>query len=190
MYLNPSFVAAAVLCLAPGTLGRDRLGLRGRKPAMVQKREEEVKARAFSDINLRATSSSNSNSDKSSYRYYNNQTARVFLPLYILDPPGIDGTHVLAFFVESLPDVPFSLGEVYSGLIPIDYSNTSEALFFFFQPTVGEPVNEVTIWLNGGPGCSSLEGFFQENGLYTWQPGTYQPVLNPYSWVNLTNMLW
>ena len=42
----------------------------------------------------------------------------------------------------------------------------------------------------GGPGCSSLEGFLQENGRWTWQSGTYLPVENPYSWVNLTNMLW
>jgi carboxypeptidase D len=55
---------------------------------------------------------------------------------------------VIAFFVESLPDVPFDLGEIYSGLIPIDYANTSEALFFVFQPKLGEPVDEITIWLN------------------------------------------
>jgi carboxypeptidase D len=51
-------------------------------------------------------------------------------------------------------------------------------------------VEEVTIWLNGGPGCSSLIGFFQENGPFTWQPGTLAPVQNPYAWSNLTNMLW
>ncbi|KAG9963863.1 serine carboxypeptidase, partial [Aureobasidium melanogenum] len=94
------------------------------------------------------------------------------------------------FFVESLPDVPFDLGEIYSGLVPVDYANTSEALFFVFQPKLGEPVDEITIWLNGGPGCSSLEGFLQENGRFTWLPGTYAPTENPYSWVNLTNMLW
>lgn len=27
-------------------------------------------------------------------------------------------------------------------------------------------------------------------GPFLWQPGTYQPVQNPYSWTNLTNMLW
>lgn len=94
------------------------------------------------------------------------------------------------FFVSSLPDINFDLGELYSGLMPIDYSNTSEALFFVFQPTIGEPVDEVTIWLNGGPGCSSLESFLQEVGRYTWQPGTAVPVENEYSWVNLTNVLW
>jgi hypothetical protein len=30
--------------------------------------------------------------------------------------------------------------------------NASRALFFVWQPTVGKPVDEVTIWLNGGPG--------------------------------------
>lgn len=69
-------------------------------------------------------------------------------------------------------------------------NDTSRTLFFVFAPTIGEPVDEVTIWLNGGPGCSSLEGFFQENGPYVWLPGTVAPARNPYSWVNLTNMLW
>lgn len=84
----------------------------------------------------------------------------------------------------------FDIGEMYSGLIPIDPKNTSRALFFVFQPTIGEPVDEITIWLNGGPGCSSLEGFFQENGRFIWPTGAFAPVENPYSWVNLTNMLW
>ncbi|KAG0650120.1 Serine-type carboxypeptidase F [Hyphodiscus hymeniophilus] len=57
-------------------------------------------------------------------------------------------------------------------------------------PTVGAPVDEITIWLNGGPGCSSLEGFFQENGRFIWNWGMYNPEINQYSWVNLTNVLW
>lgn len=44
--------------------------------------------------------------------------------------------------------------------------------------------------LNGGPGCSSLSGFLTENGPFTWEAGTLAPVQNPYSWTNLTNMLW
>ncbi|KAH8423180.1 putative pheromone processing carboxypeptidase (Sxa2) [Aspergillus melleus] len=92
--------------------------------------------------------------------------------------------------VESLPDVPFDIGEMYSGSVPIEKGNSSKSLFFIFQPKLGEPVDEITIWVNGGPGCSSLEGFFQENGRFLWQPGTFAPVENPYSWVNLTNVLW
>lgn len=92
--------------------------------------------------------------------------------------------------MDSLPDVPFDLGEMYSGLVPIDKHNESRALFFVFQPTINEPVDEVTIWLNGGPGCSSMESFLQETGQFLWQPGTFAPVENPYAWVNLTNVLW
>ncbi|KAJ5693178.1 hypothetical protein N7462_002601 [Penicillium macrosclerotiorum] len=94
------------------------------------------------------------------------------------------------YVVNHMPDVPFDVGEMYSGLVPIDADDKSRELFFIFQPTIGKEVDEVTIWLNGGPGCSSMEGFFQENGRFVWQPGTYAPVENPYSWVNLTNMLW
>ena len=81
--------------------------------------------------------------------------------------------------ITSLPDVNFDIGEMYSGLIPIDEKNASRALFFMFNPTIGNPVDEITIWLNGGPGCSSLEGFFQENGKFLWQPGTFAPAQNP-----------
>lgn len=41
---------------------------------------------------------------------------------------------------------------MYAGLMPIDMKNKSRGLYFVFEPTVGEPVDEVTIWLNGGPG--------------------------------------
>ena len=93
--------------------------------------------------------------------------------------------------MESLPDVPQSfMTEMYSGLIPIYENEPDRALFFVFQPRIGDPVDEVTIWMNGGPGCSSLEGFLQENGYIRWTWGQYNPTINPYSWVNLTNMLW
>ena len=109
-------------------------------------------------------------SDTSSFRFLNSKTS--------------------SFQVESLPDVPFNIGEMYSGLMPIKSGDKSRELFFVFQPTVGEPVDELVIWMNGGPGCSSLEGFFQENGLFLWHAGDDTPTENPYSWVKETNMLW
>lgn len=82
----------------------------------------------------------------------------------------------------------FDIGESYAGLLPISSaSNETRELYFWFFPS-SNPLasNEITIWLNGGPGCSSLEGLLQENGPFLWQYGTFAPVKNPYTWVNLT----
>jgi hypothetical protein len=42
--------------------------------------------------------------------------------------------------------------EMYSGVIPLNMSDDSRGMFFIFQPRVGPPVDEITIWFNGGPG--------------------------------------
>ncbi|KAH0547545.1 hypothetical protein FGG08_000270 [Glutinoglossum americanum] len=93
---------------------------------------------------------------------------------------------------KKIPDVDFDVGESYAGLMPISSDpHESRKLFFWFFPTsdtLGK--DEITIWLNGGPGCSSFEGLLQENGPFLWQPGTFKPVKNPWSWTNLTNMIW
>ncbi|KAL9023132.1 MAG: hypothetical protein Q9196_007372, partial [Gyalolechia fulgens] len=94
----------------------------------------------------------------------------------------VDGT--------AIPDVDFDIGESYAGLLPISSApNETRQLFFWFFPSANpEASDELTIWFNGGPGCSSLSGLLYENGPFTWQPGTFRPTANPYTWVNLTNM--
>ncbi|KAK2773067.1 hypothetical protein FQN53_004295 [Emmonsiellopsis sp. PD_33] len=92
----------------------------------------------------------------------------------------------------NIPDVPFDIGEAYAGLLPISSEADETAkLYFFFMPSQNPlAADEITIWLNGGPGCSSLEGLFQENGPFIHQYGTFAPVRNQWSWTNLTNMVW
>ncbi len=92
----------------------------------------------------------------------------------------------------AIPDVDFDVGQSYAGLLPISQkSNETSQLYFWYFPSQNPLADdEITIWLNGGPGCSSLGGLLQENGPFLWQPGTFKPVRNPYSWVNLTNMVW
>lgn len=96
---------------------------------------------------------------------------------------AVDGT--------ALPFVDFNVGESYAGLLPIsDEADVSELFFWFYPSNNPNSTDEVLIWLNGGPGCSSLEGILQENGPALWQYGTYRPVENPYTWINLTNVVW
>ncbi|KPM40745.1 Carboxypeptidase cpdS [Neonectria ditissima] len=92
-----------------------------------------------------------------------------------------------------IPDVPFDIGESYAGLLPISESPDEERqLYFWFFPSTNphDAGDEVVIWLNGGPGCSSLSGLLTENGPFLWQQGTLAPVPNSYSWTNLTNVIW
>jgi len=63
---------------------------------------------------------------------------------------------------SAIPDVDFDIGESYAGLMPIsNATNASELYFWFFPSSNPAASNEIVIWLNGGPGCSSLEGFLQ-----------------------------
>ncbi|KAL8821330.1 MAG: hypothetical protein Q9191_007327, partial [Dirinaria sp. TL-2023a] len=93
---------------------------------------------------------------------------------------------------SGIPDVDFDIGESYAGLLPISSSlnETRELYFWFFPSSNPAASDEITIWLNGGPGCSSLEGLLQENGPFLWQYGTFKPFRNEWTWVNLTNMVW
>lgn len=79
---------------------------------------------------------------------------------------------------SALPEVDFDVGESYAGLLPISSNaNDSRQLYFWYFPSSNPKASdEITIWLNGGPGDSSLEGLLQENGPFIWQFGTWRPV--------------
>ncbi|EXJ80160.1 hypothetical protein A1O1_08302 [Capronia coronata CBS 617.96] len=103
-----------------------------------------------------------------------------------------DNTEKFVVNGSAIPDVDFDIGESYAGLLPIsDDPNETRKLYFWFFPSSNPAASdEVTIWLNGGPGCSSLSGLLTENGPFLWQAGTLAPTPNTYSWSNLTNMVY
>ncbi|KAL4245091.1 Carboxypeptidase [Abortiporus biennis] len=98
------------------------------------------------------------------------------------------------FFVDGtkIPLVNFDAGPSYSGLMPISSKkNETSKLFFWFWPTTNASnARDLLFWTNGGPGCSSLEGFLQENGPISWSWGQAEPTPNQFSWTSLANVLW
>ncbi|VDK68119.1 unnamed protein product, partial [Cylicostephanus goldi] len=46
------------------------------------------------------------------------------------------------------------------------------------------------LWLNGGPGSSSLEGLFFENGPFRIGKDGFTVTSNPYSWNKFANVLY
>ena len=91
----------------------------------------------------------------------------------------------------ALPEVDFDIGASYAGLLPISTEpNSSELFFWYFPWQDSQSSDEIIVFLNGGPGCSSLYGLLQENGPISWIPGTAAPVRNPWTWTNLTDVVW
>ncbi|XP_044494658.1 serine carboxypeptidase-like 45 [Mangifera indica] len=77
----------------------------------------------------------------------------------------------------------------YSGYVTVD-EKKQRALFYYFAEAEMDPASKpLVIWLNGGPGCSSLGvGAFSENGPF--RPSGEVLVGNEYSWNREANMLY
>ncbi|XP_036177442.1 lysosomal protective protein [Myotis myotis] len=67
----------------------------------------------------------------------------------------------------------------------------SKHLHYWFVESQKDPKSSpVVLWLNGGPGCSSLDGFLTEHGPFLVQPDGVTLEYNPYSWNLIANVLY
>ena len=79
-----------------------------------------------------------------------------------------------------------------SGSVGVDGGNL---FYLMFDSRTSPSTDPLLIWLNGGPGCSSLIGAFTENGPYNVKfNSTGIPMLslekNNYSWNQNANLLY
>lgn len=80
--------------------------------------------------------------------------------------------------------------KMYSGYLSIK-ETSSKKLHYVFLESQNDPVNDpVVLWLNGGPGCSSLLGLGDENGPTYFEENTTNLKSNDYSWNKLANMIY
>ncbi|KKK18917.1 hypothetical protein P175DRAFT_0436025 [Aspergillus ochraceoroseus IBT 24754] len=76
----------------------------------------------------------------------------------------------------------------YSGYLSV--GDNMNMWFWFFEARNNPQQAPLAAWFNGGPGCSSMIGLFQENGPCHFINGQDTPSLNEYSWNNYANMLY
>jgi len=88
-----------------------------------------------------------------------------------------------------LPNVTFSLPPQYSGRLPVAHGSSDKLFFWHVQSEVADP-DALVFWFNGGPGCSSMLGFLEENGpmRYDYKSFSFKP--NPFSWHKLAHMVY
>uniref|UniRef100_A0A8C4N0B3 Carboxypeptidase n=1 Tax=Equus asinus TaxID=9793 RepID=A0A8C4N0B3_EQUAS len=69
-------------------------------------------------------------------------------------------------------------------------SGTKHLHYWFVESQKDPKSSPVVLWLNGGPGCSSLDGLLTEHGPFLIQPDGTTLEYNPYSWNLIANVLY
>ncbi|KAK4362079.1 hypothetical protein RND71_017320 [Anisodus tanguticus] len=91
--------------------------------------------------------------------------------------------------IIKLPGQPQVGFQQFSGYVTVD-DKKQRSLFYYFIEAETDPASKpLVLWLNGGPGCSSLGvGAFSENGPF--RPRGQVLVKNEHSWNKEANMLY
>ncbi|KAH9321476.1 hypothetical protein KI387_016115, partial [Taxus chinensis] len=93
--------------------------------------------------------------------------------------------------ITALPGQPRDVAfRQYSGYVTVD-AKTGRSLFYYLAEAAQAPSHKsLILWLNGGPGCSSLGyGAFQELGPFRVNADGKTLSNNPYSWNQVANVV-
>eukprot|EP00729_Bicosta_minor_P019937 gene19937-33852_t len=104
-----------------------------------------------------------------------------YLALAVIANAAIANAAIAADEITSLPgwegDLP---SKMYSGYLKVKGDLGNKYYHYWFVESEGNPNKDpVALWLNGGPGSSSLIGFFTENGPFMTNDNSLPPNAAP-----------
>ncbi|KAH7094560.1 Alpha/Beta hydrolase protein [Paraphoma chrysanthemicola] len=93
------------------------------------------------------------------------------------------------YFIHDLPGAPEGpLLKMHAGHIEVDAAHNSNLFFWHYQNRHIADRQRTVLWLNGGPGCSSMDGAMMEVGPYRVREGGNLEYNNG-SWDEFANLL-
>ncbi|KAG5246905.1 serine carboxypeptidase [Salix suchowensis] len=92
--------------------------------------------------------------------------------------------------VTNLPGQPDVSFKHYAGYVTVNEQNGRALFYWFYEAATHPDKKPLVLWLNGGPGCSSIGyGATQEIGPFIVDTNGHGLKYNPYSWNKEANML-
>ncbi|KAJ8750680.1 hypothetical protein K2173_015861 [Erythroxylum novogranatense] len=93
--------------------------------------------------------------------------------------------------VEDLPGLSCNISFAhYAGYVTVNEEHGRALFYWFFEAAEDPDSKPLVLWLNGGPGCSSIAfGEAEEIGPFHVKPDGKTLYLNPYSWNKVANIL-
>lgn len=105
----------------------------------------------------------------------------------------VDGNITISYKIPAngTCQTAFDTQEQYTGWVNIPGAYPTNMFFWFFGAR--EPTTQLTIWINGGPGASSMIGLFNENGpceVFESGAGQFTTAARDFGWDRGSNMLY
>ncbi|CAF1233876.1 unnamed protein product [Adineta steineri] len=114
---------------------------------------------------------------------------QLFILFSILGPLTF-ALQAIDFYVHDLPLLPKGASSIrmHAGLLPVNPQHNGSLFFWHFERKYPSDKLRTVIWLNGGPGCSSLIGAWMAIGPFRFQDENTM-IENDGSWHLYTNLL-
>ncbi|GAU46151.1 hypothetical protein TSUD_401550 [Trifolium subterraneum] len=93
--------------------------------------------------------------------------------------------------IVTLPGQPYGVNfDQYSGYVTVDHETGRQLFYYFVESSYSPSTKPLVLWLNGGPGCSSLGyGAFEELGPFRINSDGKTLYRNQYAWNEVANVL-
>nr|XP_043628528.1 serine carboxypeptidase 1-like [Erigeron canadensis] len=114
------------------------------------------------------------------------ETTEEYSPVYISQQDGLAQLDK----IYALPGQPAGVNfNQYSGYVTVNQSAGRALFYYLVESPTDSSTKPLVLWLNGGPGCSSMIGAMLELGPFRINSDGKSLFMNDYAWSNVANML-